>query len=406
MSRTCKVVLIAAAAVMCHASAAGAALAPCDFGHEPGLCGSVSVPLDRSQPAGQQIDIKFVVFSHTDTSQPAQGTIFVTEGGPGYSVINNNQDGYSQFLFGPLLDRRDLVVIDQRGVGQSGAVDCKRLQAETGDIYAAARECAQDLGAAANVYGSANVAEDVEAVRASLGVEKFDYYGGSFAGADIEAYAARHPDRLRSVVLDSPVWLPAEAPWFALGADQMVKTVTHVCERSPSCSAANHDPAGDLGRLAQKLRKAPFNGTGHDADGKKHRVHMTEARLVDILPSDAGGAIVQGEITAAAHALSHGDRAPLLRLAAENDHPFFFGDGDDPTGFSLGLNVARYCVDQTFQWDKQASLADRQKQYDDALAALSPTTFAPFSVASWTIPAAGGELPRRLHRLAGAERST
>jgi hypothetical protein len=57
----------------------------CDFSAE-GLCGSVTVPLDRSHPSGAKIDIKYVLFKHTDASKPSLGTIFVTEGGPGDSA--------------------------------------------------------------------------------------------------------------------------------------------------------------------------------------------------------------------------------------------------------------------------------------------------------------------------------
>src|SRR3954463_463478 len=98
-------------------AAADVPLAKCDVG-EGAVCGHVDVPLDRSQPSGTKIAIAFAVFRRTDSSKPASGTIFVTEGGPGSSVTNNNADFYRQ-RFTPLLDAgRDLVTIDQRGVGR------------------------------------------------------------------------------------------------------------------------------------------------------------------------------------------------------------------------------------------------------------------------------------------------
>ena len=393
MSRTCQVILIVVTAVLFRASLAGAAAPePCG-GESKALCGSVSVPLDRSQPSGEKIEVKFQVFRHSGSAQPAEGTIFVTEGGPGYSVLNNAVEPYSDFLFGPLLDHRDLVLIDQRGVGQSGAIDCQPLQLQNSDIYSAVAKCGEQLGASADRYGSPDVADDVEAVRASLGVEKFDFYGGSYAGMDIQAYAARYPERLRSVVLDSPVVLSGEDEWFTLGAAQLVTTVEHVCGRSAACSAANRDPGADVARLAQRLRKTPVKGTGHDADGVASRQRVTETQLVHMLGSTAGGAIVQGEIAAAARALSHGDRAPLLRLSAENSESVFSGESEDPTLFSMGLNSARFCTDITPPWDKQASPAQRRTQYDEARAALSPDRFAPFSVDAWLAPPPVGAAP-------------
>src|SRR4051812_34954299 len=89
-------------------AAADVPLEKCDVG-EGALCGHVDVPLDRSQPSATKIAIAFAVFRHTDSSsKPSTGTIFVTEGGPGYSALNNNADFYRQ-RFEPLLDAgRDL----------------------------------------------------------------------------------------------------------------------------------------------------------------------------------------------------------------------------------------------------------------------------------------------------------
>lgn len=356
------------------------------------MCGQVTVPLDPSNPGGATIGISFVVFKHKDVSKPATGTILVTEGGPGFSAINNMQAQYRQ-LFGPLLRSRDLVLIDQRGVGRSSAIDCQPLQKENTEIYSAVARCGKQLGAASDLYGSGDVARDVDAVRAALGIDKFDYYGGSFAGMDIQAYAARFPDHLRSVVLDSPAVLSVEGPWFAPEAPQIVEAVRLVCGRSANCSAKNHHPAADLRWLINRLRSKPVKGTGSDAHGVKHHLTVTEGRLARLLQSDAGGYVVQGEIPAAAKALRHGDSAPLLRLAAENDFPLLHGDPSDPTLFSVGDNIARFCTDQTFQWDKQASLRDRRNQFAAARAALAPNTFSPFSVNAWVQPSPLGFLP-------------
>ena len=76
-----------------------------------------------------------------------------------------------------------------------------------------------------------------------------------------------------------------------------------------------------------------------------------------------------------------GDQVPLLRLAAESPEPTDIGD---PAGFqSLGANVAVYCSDSRFVWDKNAPEAMRRAQYNAALAAIPPSMTAPFSPAAW-----------------------
>src|SRR3954469_15223448 len=88
-------------------AAADVPLEKCDVG-DGAVCGHVDVPLDRSQPSGTKIPVAFAVFRHTDSSKPSTGAIFVTEGGPGYSALNNNAGFYAQ-RFQTLLDAgRDL----------------------------------------------------------------------------------------------------------------------------------------------------------------------------------------------------------------------------------------------------------------------------------------------------------
>jgi pimeloyl-ACP methyl ester carboxylesterase len=169
-----------------------------------GLCGRVEVPLDRDRPDGAQIGIFFAVFPHTDDSAHAGRPIFATFGGPGVSATQAGGEGFVNELFGPLRDRRDVVLIDYRGTGLSDAIDCPPLQAFVGDLYELVRLCGEQLGDRSDLYGSEDVAADIEAVRDALDVKRFDFYGLSYAAADLQAFAVRHPQRLGTVVLDSP----------------------------------------------------------------------------------------------------------------------------------------------------------------------------------------------------------
>jgi len=72
--------------------------------------------------------------------------------------------------------------------------------------------CATELGARAGLFGSVAAADDIDAVRATLGIDKLDLWGDSYGTFLMPVYAARHPDHVRSVVLDGafPV---ASDPW-------------------------------------------------------------------------------------------------------------------------------------------------------------------------------------------------
>jgi pimeloyl-ACP methyl ester carboxylesterase len=357
------------------------------------VCGHVLVPLDRSRPDGDRVAIGFAVYRHADESRPAEGTIFVTNGGPGGSATQAGRD-YALSIYGALLDRRDLVLIDYRGEGLSAPIDCPWLQRGAIDLYAAFAACGERLGPRADLYGSADVAEDVEAVRAALGVDRFDYHGGSYAGADVQAYAVRHPGRLRSVVLDSPVAATGFDPWWTSRVTASARVVTRLCRRSRTCRRDHPHAAADLAWLARRLHRQPVDGTAADALGEAHDLHVDEAALAELAQLDTGGFSAQTELAAAAGSLRRGDALPLLRLAAEGDRPFRdTAGGPDRTLFSSGLNAARPCTDRRFQWDPAAPFRMRLRQYEAARAALSPRRFAPFSVAAWTASPPQGQQP-------------
>ena len=348
-------------------------------------CGTVDVPLDRARPSQGSIPIAYRLYPHTDTSKPALDPIFATEGGPGYSITQNNAFAYDLFVFAPLRDRHDLVMIDQRGVGLSNAIDCSPLQhgVANADLYSAVSACASFLGPSADEYGTGEVALDIDAVRKALGVNRFMYYGASYSGVDVQAYAARFPSRLSAVVLDSPVKIVDFDPFFTPGAAAMARAVGLVCARSASCSADHRRASDDLAWLADRLRRHPVDGTGIDSVGDAHALHVTEGFLANRITYNDGGAFVSdAELAAAATSLRQGDAVPLLRLAADADGPFF-GDNGDPSQFSAGHNVARFCTDATFAWDKSAPISARRRQFERARDQLRGSTFAPFSVDGW-----------------------
>jgi len=90
-------------------------------------CGYVKVPLDHAQPGGQQIEL-FVAVSQADTRnariEAATDPLFYLEGGPGYP------GSVAVPALGAAFKNRDVVGIDQRGVGRSlPALNCPQLRA-------------------------------------------------------------------------------------------------------------------------------------------------------------------------------------------------------------------------------------------------------------------------------------
>jgi pimeloyl-ACP methyl ester carboxylesterase len=350
---------------------------PCPPEAGNAVCGHVDVPLDRRHPGAGTIPIAFWLYPHSEPG-PAESVIMINWGGPGESTTARSTD--TRQVLGPALDRRDLLLVDDRGRGRSNAIDCPALQHGIGSRLDAAAACAEQLGADAVGYPTAEIAHDFEAVRAALGYRLVDFVGVSYGARDAAAYGTRFGRRLRSLTLDSPE-TPTPIDPFDGAADftqGQLDRVATICARSALCGRSGKRAVGEIDSLVRRVRRVPLRGTGLDSGGTPHEVTIDPEYVQAHIVENAPPYVTVGEIPAAAEAQRRGDAAPLLRLAAETDFPAF-ADSGDPTAFSQGAWAATLCVDNPPPWSPEAALSDRQSQFESAVRRASDQPFAPFS---------------------------
>ena len=115
--------------------------------------------------------------------------------------------------------------MDNRGTGRSAAVDCRQLQEAAALTLGAIGGCGHSLGATAGLYSTALAADDLAAVLDALEIGQVNLYGDSYGTYFSQVFALRHPQRLRSLVLDGAypldgpdyAWYPHYAPAMASG---------------------------------------------------------------------------------------------------------------------------------------------------------------------------------------------
>lgn len=383
MRTVARLVVLAGLLAMAAPASAAVRLTPCtDTPDGPGaLCGSIRVPLDRANPALGKITVGFELYRRRDRSQPRIGTIVSVEGGPGYSTTSGRALRLS--THGPLMGRRDLLLVDVRGVGRSSPILCRDLQNYEGDYIKDAAKCGRQLGAKAHLYGSGPAADDIVAVMDALGVRKADLYGDSYGTFLAQTLAVRHPTRVRSVVLDAAYPVEGLDPLYPEYGPTFRRALHLVCDRSPACVAAGIDPVGTLGALVADVRATPRVVSGPDGDGILRRVRVDEHTVVDIVFGAGYVTVSWRDLIGAARSWLRGDRRPLARLAAEIE-----GDPDITAGdvrdFSEGLYLAVTCHDYPQAWDVNASFPVRRQQWEANRAALPADTFAPFTTLEWT----------------------
>jgi pimeloyl-ACP methyl ester carboxylesterase len=346
-----------------------------DFG---GYCGSIKRALDPTGGVKGQIAIGFEYYPRHDTSRPALGTILPQEGGPGYSSTGT-RDAYVN-IFTPLRDRRDILIVDKRGTGTSGALDCPGIQNEDPSDPVLLKECADQLGRKAPLYGTKLAVQDIVAVMDALGIPEVDYYGDSYGTYVGQVFAAYFPNRLRSIILDSAYPVRAPDPWFPTDWQTARGGLDLVCERSPSCRALGGSAVARIKQLLNYLRHHEISGIAPDADGIPAEMTVDVSTLFLLMTNLGASVTTYRDLDAAARAwLDSRDALPLLRLAAEYNTAFVY----DPIDFSYGQYQTLICSEYPLLYDLNASPAQRRRQYERAVQEqrdTRPGLFAPFTI--------------------------
>jgi pimeloyl-ACP methyl ester carboxylesterase len=352
-------------------------------------CGSIKVRLDREDPSMGKIKIGFMIYPHTDRSRPKKGTIVAVEGGPGYASTKT-APGYRK-LFRPVLNRYNLLLVDNRGTGRSEAILCQPLQSYTGDYENNAGKCGRQLDGAADLYGTHNAVDDMAAVLNHLNIKRVDMYGDSYGTFFGQTFAIRHPDRLKSLVLDSAYFVGGTDPFYLDTNRAMRDAFRYACERRPSCATREGSTNARIRQMTRFLRRHPITGRAPNAEGVFKKVTVDVEALANMMYSGSTSTAFYRELDAAIRAALRPDHyyKPILRLARESTYE---GGAGYYRAFSEGLYVAVACNDYPAPFDVTAPFKVRRQQYRGALDVLRQTPereFAPFTVTEWV--KSGGE---------------
>lgn len=174
-------------------------------------CGELLVYEDRAAAAGRQIALNIAVVPATGSSNVVEDDpLFLLAGGPGQAAVETFPLALS--VFADVNRNRDIVLVDQRGTGESNGLNCEVLEDETlpADLpdeqqIALLDQCRVDLAERADLslYTTDDFVADLDDVRAALDYDTINLYGASYGTRAALTYMRRFPERVRSVVLDS-----------------------------------------------------------------------------------------------------------------------------------------------------------------------------------------------------------
>jgi pimeloyl-ACP methyl ester carboxylesterase len=345
-------------------------------------CGVWQRPLDPAGRVAGSIGVYFEYYPHPAPGA-ARGTLVATEGGPGFPATDSRQDYLA--LFAPLQDRYDVLIMDNRGTGRSGAVNCQRLQQAPQITEADVGECGRSLGARAALYSTALAADDLAAILEALGIARVALYGDSYGTYFAQVFALRHPQLLRALVLDGAYPLSGpDYPWYPHYAPAMRRKFDLACERDARCHALGGSSLERVADVLARLRSAPFDARVSYGDRRVAQVHADASALATVMFGSAPALASVRELDAAARAFSAGDRLPLLRLMAETRAAVDSRDATHaPEKFSAGLAAAVSCQDPPQIFDMALPVSQRLAARAAAIARRrreAPATYAPFTL--------------------------
>lgn len=312
--------LVAALAALSLLGAGGAGadvllpLEPCTVAGAPRtLCGTLEVWENRDAGSGRRISLQVVVVP-ARRPEPTRVPLFYLAGGPGGAATAAAP--FAARIFRTRNLTQDLVFVDQRGTGDSHRLTCPSVtpaqasSATPASIAAYIEACLASLDGDPRFYTTAVAMDDLDEVRAALGYDRIDLYGGSYGATALQVYVARHGDRVRAAIMDgaSLVDVPLFELWAANG-QRAIDLVFKRCSASHACRQAYPSPAADLKALLARLARKPKVVKV----GSLGTVRMTRELTASVIQQLSRSAEGAAELPRAIH---EGARGDLGRLAA------------------------------------------------------------------------------------------
>ena len=329
--------------------AADAPAGPCRLRgveHEA-LCGVVRRALDPARPQGPQIDVHYAVLPALARNKKPD-PVFFFAGGPGQSAIDLAPAIGA--MLGRFSNRRDIVLVDQRGTGRSAPLQCEPDDpalplAEQFDLKRQRERqlrCLERLKALPHgdlrLYSTTIAMADADAVRAALGAEKLNLIGGSYGTRAALEYQRQFPQRVRRAVLDGvappDMALPAS---FSRDNQAALDALFDACVQDKACET--REP-----RLAERWRGLRASlprkvSLAHPLTGRSEGFDLTPELLLGMVRGPLYVPALAAALPSALGDATRGRFEPLAGLAMA------FAGGRRAPQMAAGMHYAVACAE-------------------------------------------------------------
>lgn len=251
----------------------------------PAQCGFLDVPENPDEPDGKTISLH-VAYAKATTPTVEPDPVFIFAGGPGQAASETWV--MLRGMLNKIRKNRHIVMIDQRGTGQSNKLNCV---SETPDdlntkidlelLISQTEACAAELDGDPRFYTTTHGMQDYDTVRRAMGFEKINLLGISYGTRSSQVYLRMFPDAVRTVTLDSVV--PMQLALGQEHAPMLDRAVTEVfedCREDESCNERFPIDEEDLKALLAGLREQPrMINIINPISGQEQEIQLTAETL-------------------------------------------------------------------------------------------------------------------------------
>ena len=287
-------------------------------------CGKLEVPENYQKPAGDKIKVNFAVLPAIDNSDYKVPLMFLA-GGPGQAAVEL-ATGLNR-VFSEVRKTRDIILVDQRGTGESSALSCEFEAVD--NVYSSlsdelnpqeVTDCVAQFKGDVTQYNSENAIRDFDAIRAALGHEKLNIYGGSYGTRAGLVFMRMFPDSLESVVLDSVGPIEVPIGMFGQSGARSFNLLLENCKKNESCHKAFPNLAEEFQSVKARLAKEPVSiDILHPRLGTPTTLVLDDTKFTGNLRFQLYGMEGRSMVPLVIHQAFIGNYQPLIGLMARTE---------------------------------------------------------------------------------------
>ncbi len=299
-------------------------LKPCQLPEVIGeaRCGTYDVYENRVDMRGRRIYLKVVVLPALNP-RPSPYPLFILAGGPGQAA--SEQAGFVARTFATVRRERDIVLVDQRGTGESNGLHCDlyggSLQEHLDDLIPMKTfeacldkwEPNSDL----SYYTTSLAMDDLDEVRAALNYEKIEIFATSYGTRAAQVYLRQYPDRVRSMVLKGITPISETIPpAIARYAQHSLDLVLEDCLKNDACRRAFPKIKAEFTELLARFEKGGITiELPAERTRKAERVILSRGAFVTTLRSLLQSTTTIAQLPLFIHEAYQGDYSSWVRTA-------------------------------------------------------------------------------------------